>query len=420
MTVFFMLLSGAAAQQAESRTDAGKPVRGFQLSLLPYIGTDGSEAPHHTYRISFNVLGGITGGIDGLEAGGFASITRGNVKGIQVSGFGNLVSGNLNGFQGAGFINVTGGQVQAFRGSGFLNITGGDFEGFTGAGFANITGGNGKGFSGAGFANITGGGYQGFAGAGFANITGGSANAFMGAGFANVTGGNFTGIQAAGFGNFTGGNVTGPQIAGFMNTAADLKGLQVAGFLNIAGEVEGMQVGFINIADTITGIPVGFLSIVRKGGLRQLEIAGSDVLHVGASFRIGVPHFYNIFSFGIRPFDKDGAGGFGYGIGTGIPVSGKLVLNLEAHSTQLRNDWSWKARKLDMLNEGRLLLSTRAGQSLQVFAGPVLYNQTYRDCTDCGYTPVDIAPDRVFSTHNYAKHTSIWWIGARAGLRMDI
>ena len=381
-----MLLNVAMGQNPD--LPESKPVKDFQLSLIPFIGSDGANAINNTYRLSVNILAGITGGIEGVEAGGFLNITRGNVRGVQVSGFGNLVSGDLRGIQAAGFINVAGGDVQALRGSGFLNITGGSFKGFTGAGFANVTGGN----------------HQGFAGAGFAN----------------VTGGNFMGFQGAGFGNFTGGDVYGPQLAGFMNTAGNVRGIQAAGFLNIAREVEGIQLGFINIADTISGLPIGFLSIVKRGGLRQFEISGSDALHVGAAFRIGLPAFYNIFSAGYRPFDSGRTGGFGYGIGTAIALSEALVMNIEAHSTQLRTDWSWKIRETDMLNEGRLLLGVNAGNRIQLFAGAVLYNHYYRDCPDCHHSTADIAPSRVFYERNHRNYTSKYWFGARAGLRMGI
>ena len=413
-----MLLNAAMGQDPDHQEI--KPVKDFQLSLIPFIGTDGADAINNTYRLSVNILAGITGGIEGAEAGGFLNITRGNVRGVQVSGFGNLVSGDLRGIQGAGFINVAGGDVQALRGSGFLNISGGSFKGFTGAGFANIAGGHHQGFTGAGFANVTGGNYRGFAGAGFANVTGGNHQGFAGAGFANVTGGNFMGFQGAGFGNFTGGDVYGPQLAGFMNTAGNVRGIQAAGFLNIAREVEGIQLGFINIADTITGLPIGFLSIVRRGGLRQFEISGSDALHVGAAFRIGVPAFYNIFSVGYRPFDSGQTGGFGYGVGTAIALSEALVMNIEAHSTQLRKDWSWKGRETDMLNEGRLMLGVNAGNRIQLFAGAVLYNHFYRDCPDCHQASADIAPSRVFYERNHRNYTSKYWFGARAGLRMGI
>jgi hypothetical protein len=414
------MLLGTAKGQDSYQADH-KPVKNFQLSILPLIGSDGAETANNAYRLSVNIFAGITGGVDGLEAGGFLNISRGDVRGVQVSGFGNVVSGDIRGFQGAGFINMAGGDVYAFRSAGFLNITGGNGRGLEWAGFANVTGGSYQGVSGAGFANVTGGNYNGVSGAGFANVTGGNYQGLAGAGFANVTGGNHQGLAGAGFANITKGDFQGFQAAGFGNfTTGNVRGLQAAGFINIAREVDGVQLGFINIADTISGVPIGFLSIVKKGRLRQFEISGSDVLHAGAAFRIGVPAFYNIFSIGFRPFDAGRTGGFGYGVGTAIGIADGFSLNIEAHTTQLRKNWRWEIREADWLNEGRLLLAFNTGSRIQLFAGAVLYGHFYRDCPDCQFSPSDIAPTRVFYERNHGNYTTKYWFGGRAGLRMAI
>lgn len=412
-------------------------IRDFQLSVIPMIGTDGSETPHLRYRASLNIFAGITGGIEGFEAGGFLNVTNGPVNGFQIAGFGNLVKGDLHGFQGAGFFNVNNGNAQAFRGAGFLNsstgafegfqgagflnITGKSFQGFAGAGFANITGGSYQGFAGTGFANVVGGSFQGFAGSGFANVAGGSAQGFMGAGFANVAGGDTQGFQGAGFANLSGGNVSGAQLAGFMNVGKDLEGIQASGFLNVAKKVDGLQLGFINLADTInSGVPVGFLSIVKKGGLMQLEVAGSDVMFVSASFRTGVAGFYNILSFGMRPFSDERFNGFGYGIGTGIGIGKQAALQFELHATQLHESFKWNQEKLDLLNELRLNISVNSGNTLELFAGAVLYNQLSYDAPGHAFKSRNIAPDKLFHENRWDDYLSRWWFGARGGLRINI
>lgn len=431
--MILVLCTGLLAQENEQ----AKPLRDFQLSIFPMVGTDGAEAVHHTYRGSVNIFAGITGGIDGFEAGGFLNITHGDVRGAQLSGFGNIVRGDINGFQAAGFANVNGGDAQAFRGAGFLNITSGSFEGFQGAGFVNIVGGTCQGFAGAGFANITGGSFQGFAGAGFANIrggdfqgftgagfaniTGGSSQGFMGAGFANITGNDSQGFHGAGFANITGGHVSGPQLAGFMNKANNLQGIQVSGFLNIAQKLDGLQLGFINIADTVSsGIPIGFLSFVRKGGLMQFELAGSDVMFLSASFRIGVRAFYNIFSYGMRPFSDERFNGFGYGIGTNIPFSKMTGLQLEAHTTQMNEHHRWERNELDLLNEFRIMIGMNTGGIIELFAGGVFYNQFSYECVDCAFARRQVAPERTISEERINNYLSTWWFGARGGIRFHI
>jgi hypothetical protein len=394
-----------------------KPVKSFQISVIPMVGTDGTEAIHNRYHMSFNVFGGITGGLQGLELGGFINISNGFVEGLQLAGFGNVVNGNVKGLQGAGFMNIQNGTANGLKGSGFINVTNGNLEGLQGTGFLNVVSGSNKGLSGAGFGNITRGDFQGVSGAGFMNIVGSDVKGVLGAGFMNVTRGDYKGIQGAGFANITGGNVMGPQLAGFMNLARDMEGIQAAGFLNVAKEMKGAQVGFINISDTITGIPVGFLSIVRRGGYRAFEIFASDAMHMGASFKIGVPVFYNIFTLGVRPFDDQLITGTGYGIGTNIYFNDNSALQIEGHTTQLHPEWKlWKGSWENMINELRFTFGFTAGERVEWFAGPVLYNQVYKS-DQAQYDDVPgIAP---YTIHESSWHgrTYLWWIGARAGLR---
>ncbi len=452
LTVAFLIIGNLSISYGQQEPPK-EPVREFQLSLFPYIGTDGMAAQDHRYLYSINLFGGITGGVERFEAGGLLNITRGNVNGIQLSGFGNLVSGNLQGFQGAGFlnlnagnssgflwagfanisggnyrgfqgsgfVNVAGGNGQGFSGAGFANVSGGNYQGFAGAGFVNIAGGNLQGFMGAGFANIAGGNYQGVAGAGFANITGGNMQGFMGAGFANVAGGNVLGIQGAGFGNISSGTVHGAQLAGFVNISEHIYGLQASGFINVASEVNGIQFGMVNFADTIrSGLPVGLFSIVKKGGLKQVEIATSDAFFISASFRTGVDKFYNIITLGNRPFSNVQLTAIGYGVGTGFSTGEHTTMQVELHSTPLNDFWGWSKDQADILNELRINLGVNSGNTHQIFGGLVLYNQVYKEDESRGITGRSLAPQWVFMEDTWGSFSSRWWIGARAGIRINL
>lgn len=396
-----------------------KPLRDFQLSIIPFVGTEGRDAANYRYNFSLNLFAGVTGGLKGFEAGGFMNVNAGSAKGAQFAGFGNLVHGNMEGLQGSGFMNLVHGNTRAFHGAGFINFISGSTEGFHGAGFINVFGGSSRSFTGAGFANVTGGNFEGFLGSGFANVTGGNVKGFQGAGFVNVTGGQFEGFQGAGFANVTGNDAKGLHAAGFMNINRDFKGAQIAGFLNAAHKVEGVQIGFLNIADTVDGVPIGFLSIVKRGAYRQIEVSGSDVMHLGASFRIGVPAFYNIFSYGIRPFASETVHGLGYGIGTSIKLSQQTGMQIEGHSTQLRDDWNWNYEDLDMLNELRITLGTKLPGRLELFAGPVLYNHIYKHKPEAGITGSDLA-SYTLDEKRWDDYVSKWWIGARGGLRIRL
>jgi hypothetical protein len=401
-----------------SFTNDDKPVKSFQLSVIPMVGTDGTDAINNRYRLSFNVFGGITGGVQGLELGGFINISNGFVEGLQLAGFGNVVNGNQKGLQGAGFMNIQNGSASGLKGSGFINVTNGNFEGLQGTGFLNVVSGNNQGVNGAGFGNITRGNLKGVSGAGFMNIVGTDAEGVMGAGFMNVTRGNQKGLQGAGFANISGGDVQGPQAAGFLNLARDIEGIQVSGFLNVASEMKGIQLGFINISDTITGIPVGFLSIVRKGGYRAFEMFASDALQMGASFKIGVPVFYNIFTLGVRPFDSQFITGTGYGLGTNIYFNENSTLQIEGHTTHLHPEWKlWSGSWENMINELRFTFGFRTGERVEWFAGPVIYNQVYKNDHSIDFEEPGIAPYTLHESSWYG-HTYLWWIGVRGGVRL--
>jgi hypothetical protein len=428
-----------------------KPLRTFQMSILPGFGTDGTDAVHHRYKISMNLFGGLTGGVAGVEVAGFANLNRGTIRGAQAAGFCNLVWGDTEGFNVAGYMNIVHGYTQGFNAAGFLNLVSGRVEGFQaagfanvaasgldgfqaagfanvvaasvdgfqGAGFANIASGSVDGFQGAGFANVAAGNMNGFQGAGFANVTARNANGFRGAGFANLVGGNADGFQVAGFANISGGDVQGPSLAGFANLGRDVRGIQVSGFLNVARRVNGFQVGFINIADTVNGLPIGFLSIVRKGGYRQIELSGSDALHTGASVRIGVARFYNIFSFGMRPFETECIGGFGYGIGTSVALSHQTALEIEGHTTWLHEANQWLSNEGERLSELRINFTAGRSSRFNIFAGPVLYHHLYFSKPGTEYQPADLAP-YTLAERQIGDYTSKWWIGARGGFRVSL
>ena len=396
-----------------------KPIKDFQLSILPMLGTDGTDVINYRYKASINLFAGINGGLQGFELGGFLNINNGFVEGLQLAGFGNVVNGNFHGFQGAGFMNIVNGESKGFQGAGFINVIRSGNQGILGSGFMNVVNGDSQSVSGAGFMNVVHGNHQGLSGAGFMNVTSGNFNGLQGAGFMNVTRGYSMGLSGAGFANISAGNYMGIQGAGFMNVAANMDGIQAAGFLNVAREVNGLQLGFINVADTVSGIPIGFLSIVKRGALRELEISANDVLLMNASFRIGVPVFYNIFSVGYRPVQNTTFYAIGYGIGSRLELAERTNLDIELHSSRLYDEWGWNwwdDDHLSRLNELRTMFVWEVSPVVKFFAGPVLYNHYFRVSDEYGREDLEIAP---YNIHEYTSGNRVrqWWVGARAGLR---
>ena len=412
------LLSGVLLFQFSLNAQE-KPLKDFQLSFLPMVSTDGTDVINYRYKTSINLFTGINGGVKGIELGSFININNGLVEGLQLAGFGNIVNGNFEGFQGAGFMNIVNGHAKGFQGSGFINVIRGGNQGFLGSGFMNLVNGDSQSISGAGFMNVVHGNHQGLSGSGFMNVTSGNFNGLQGAGFMNVTRGYSMGLSGAGFANISGGKYMGIQAAGFMNVAQDMDGIQAAGFLNVARNVSGLQIGFINVADTVAGIPIGFLSIVKRGALREIELSANDVFLMNASFRIGVPVFYNIFSVGYRPVQDTEFFAMGYGIGSRLELSDDLDLDIELHSSLLHEEWTWDwwtENHWSRLNELRTMFTWQVSPVVQLFAGPVLYNHYFRVSDEFGREELEIAPYNIYE-YTSGNRVRQWWVGGRAGLR---
>ena len=261
--------------------------RPFQLSLLPYIGTNHRLSNHVINHLSINVFMGTALGVTGLELGGFVNNIRADVRGGQFAGFGNFVGRNVYGFQAAGFINQVSGELKGGQFAGFGNITRRNFAGIQAAGFFN-------------------------------KVSGQSSNTIQLAGFSNKIRGNSRRIV---------------QAAGFSNKTRDLRdGLQIAGFVNRARTVRnGLQIAPINIADSSNSVPIGLLSFVRQNGYRRFEIAANETFPVNLTFRTGVKWFYNLLSIGMNPTDAIGNRTWqaGYGIGTGVKLGRSWMVTVE-------------------------------------------------------------------------------------------
>ncbi len=314
---------------------AQKKTRAFQFSFVYPLGTNGTNSYDYSNNISINLLWGVNGGVNAMEVGAFANINRGDVNGFQGAGFTNINMGKTNGVQAAGFYN----QSEEFSGgqfAGFLNLNTNNSSGFMGAGYLNVVRGNMKGW--------------------------------QAAGFANVSSKSITGAQLSGFGNFSRDSVDGAQISGFINVAKNIEGAQIAGFINVAKKVKGTQIGFLNIADSVDGVPIGFLSIV-KNGYHRFEFGASESLFANASFKIGVPHFYNIFTAGYKQTNEDTYWTYGYGVGTLFTLNSKMNVNIDAICQQV-NENEWHTNKVNLLNTLKLNVSYKLTDKLELVGGP--------------------------------------------------
>jgi hypothetical protein len=408
--VILLLLSCSSINiKASDQQDEPVETRSFQLSVFPAVGTDGQFSHKYLYNFSVNVFAGITGGVDGIELGGFGNINRYSMKGFQAAGFGNVVNGNVNGLQAAGFINVVNGGAEGLQGAGFINVVNSNSKVLQGAGFANIVNGELRGLQGAGFLNVASGNARAIQAAGFGNVCGGLLEGIQGAGFFNVAD-RMEGLQGAGFVNVA-GDIDGMQGAGFINVAGSVEGMQAAGFINVATRVNGVQLGIVNVTDSIDGMPIGVLSIV-KDGYRKIEFSGGDALNAAVAFKIGVRRFYNLFTLGTQFIETDPLLTYGYGIGSEFYLANDRYLNLEIVSHHIMERRWWEHDNYNMLNQLKVIYASDINDRWQVFAGPV-FNFQLRDIDS---DDNDISP---YQPVRYSGKNMVadMWIGLNAGFR---
>lgn len=374
----------------------------IQFSIIPPLSTNGAANENNINTLSFNLLAGYSGGIEGLEMGGFANIVKNDVNGAQMSGFANIVGGRTQGLQMAGFANVNQKSVEGIQMAGFTNVVSDSIKAIQLAGFSNIVSGSIQGVQAAGFMNLA---NEGVIGPQIA-------------GFLNMSRGQIKGSQISGFYNLSVDTIDGAQFAGFMNIAAKrMQGAQISGFLNLANSLSGVQLGVINIADTLeNGTPLGFLSFIRKGGFMALELTGDETFYAGLQFKTGSNFFYNILNIAGRP-GTTAYWGFGYGIGSNLKAHGKLRINLDLTATQVNRNEFW-TNHLNLLSRAKLGFTWQASKHFAVSAGPTFNVLTMNKSNSEGIANLKtVAPYSVYDEIHSNNTRLIMWPGAHLSLR---
>jgi len=376
--------------------------RTYQMSLVPYVGTNHKMSGHVINDYSLNILGGYSLGVRKLEFGGLFNLVRGDMKGAQFAGLFNSVGGEMNGVQFAGIFNGNHGISRGARFAGILNLNAGAAEGVQFAGISNITTGSQRGPQFGGVFNV-------------ASKDGGPMQM---AGIYNLTAKEMKGFQAAGVFNFTGKSISGTQLAGVFNfTGKRVKGAQISGVLNYAKKVNGTQIGLINIADSVRGVPVGFMSIVFKG-YHKIEISADEIFYNNISFRTGVRQFYNIITAGAKPStynETETFWTFGYGIGSAPRLSKKLFLNFDLTSNQIVRG---KSIGTDLLNKLYVGLDYQAFRKMSVTFGATLNGHITESSVDALPSIfADYQPNVFYNRALGSDRNMKMWMGAKVGLR---
>jgi hypothetical protein len=357
--------------------------RTWQVSFLPFIGTNHTMSGNVVNDYSLNILGGFSGGTAVAEFGGLFNIDRGHVHHAQVAGIFNVNGGKTNGIQFAGMINATLDSVYAIQAAGLINANQAYSKGVQLAGISNV-----------------------------------NLDSYHGpqlAGLFNFTLRKLEGAQVAGLFNVAVGTAHGAQVAGLFNVeAGTIHGAQVSSLLNMAWTVEGTQVGFLNVTDSITGIPVGFLSFVNKG-YHSVELSADEIFPVNVALRTGVRKFYNIVTAGVLPERADTTTwSFGYGVGTLPKLTKRLSLNIDLTANQVVKG---NVEKLNLVNKLYLGVDYRVRKKFSLTAGATVNVRVF-DAKFTNYPKLFYAykPTLLMDYNDSLTGVQMWW-GGKIGLR---
>ncbi|MEQ8363227.1 MAG: hypothetical protein RH948_10190 [Cyclobacteriaceae bacterium] len=355
--------------------------RDFQVSFVPFVGTNHKLSGNVVNGYSLNILGGYSMGTTKAEFGGLFNIDRGDVSYAQFAGLFNTVGGRTNGGQFAGLGNLTRKKVEGGQFAGLFN----------------------------------------------ANLDSVKAGQF--AGLFNVNGRASEGAQIAGLFNIQPSYYKGVQVAGLFNVAThQMYGTQIAGLVNYAHNIHGGQIGLINYADSIRGVPLGLMSIVSKG-YHKIEFSADEVFYINAAFRTGVRQFYNILQAGMKPEsfddstnpgalnpDQENIWTFGYGIGTAPKLTKWLYLNVDLTANHV-NKGSF-TNSVSLLNKLYLGFDFQVAKKFSITAGATLNgylsDPTYSDNPTL-FT--DFNPS-IIKSHSFTNGNELkmWW-GGKVGIR---
>lgn len=190
------------------------------------------------------------------------------------------------------------------------------------------------------------------------------------AGLANSAG-SVTGSQIGGLYNISGKTI-GAQVAGIINVASEIKGAQLSGIYNKSGRVRGVQIGLINFADTIDGgATIGLINIVKKGGYKAIEIAGTDYMNMSISFKSGTRKIYTIVSAGYN-FTPVSLFVTGLGVGRVIEINKNALFSPELIWYSY-SDTEFKKPGIAHATHLRLGLSRKVSEKIMVSIIPSIY-----------------------------------------------
>lgn len=358
-----------------------------QLSVLPTIGTNGKLSSATSVNFSFNLLGGIVGGVNGFELGGLFNIDIDTVQYVQIGGLFNMVGGYQRGAQVGGLFNVNLSDFNGVQVGGISNIVKKDFYGVQVGGINNLVLGRMRGVQVGGISNF---------------IPADSSFVF----------------QISGIHNHLGKNSRGIQLAGCVNAVEDqFEGIQVSGLVNYARNLKGMQIGFLNFNTSIKGIPVGFLSFSKKG-LHQFEVATNEFMPIQIGFRTGVNSFYNSIFVSNRTTSNISLFGMGYGLGTSLRIADRHRVFFDLQSQLLFNSSSFNADE-NYLHRLCVSYQFQWREKFAIAIGPTLNMLNLKNINEPNTASImRLAPYQLYENTSLGGHSIQVWAGGFVAVRL--
>jgi hypothetical protein len=337
----------------------------FQASLLPGLSSHGMMSSRIVNKVSLNVLGGYTAGVDGVEVAGLFNLTIGKVTSFQAAGLFNAVGGDVEGTQFAGLINYDKQNVSGYQGAGILNVVSGKLNGVQTAGIGNIVS------------------------------------------------KEVDGVQVAGIGNIASRSVKGLQIAGVGNIASrKFKGTQIAGIFNYAKNHSGLQIGLINLSDSTSGTAIGLLNI-SKNGYKKLSFFSNDLVNANVAIKTGNANLYTLLIAGKNVSDTAKVETIGVGFGHDFVFSKHVAIEAEM-ITQYLHLGNWDNANILMRFQANLEIKLFKG--FAIFGGPSY--AYYNSDAPIGSSAKGYKQNVVPAKHHKFRGNNQGWLGWNFGVTL--
>lgn len=366
----------------------------YQASFTPGLSTHGKMSSQVSNKLSLNILGGYTAGVDGVEIAGWFNISKKDVRYVQIAGMFNIVSGHVHGVQIAGLHNHVSDSLRGVQISGLTNQINKTLTGVQVSGWLSKVSGK----------------IYGVQVSGVGNLVKDKVDGAQVSGIFNLSKGTMSGAQITAGINFGKDSVSGAQIAGFGNSAkAEMQGLQLAGLYNYAKNLKGVQVGVINLADSSSGYSIGLINLV-KNGKGAFSLHANEILPLNFAWKSGNRKLYNVFTIGAGLGENNKAYTFGFGLGKEFVLNKYLTLNAEILN---QNFYLGQWKDLPVLYRFQTGLNVKIGKRFAVFAGPSfnIFNSEQKEFKN-GYQSLADEGTYRFKINS----TTNAWVGWQGGL----